>query len=205
MIEVEGNNRISDETVIAYAGVEIGENILAISKTKIEQGLISDPYLTVDKIERKLPNTLIIHVKEQPVLAAVLYDKQYLMISQEGTVLEIAGDHGGSIQVTGLGVSAAVLGARVQGPSEYQLYVIKEICAWIDTLSVKDHLISLDVTDPTMMTMKTKTGITIILGTEDNLDIKKEWMESVLPRLIHEGKRYGTLDITGSSGANFIP
>ena len=56
-----------------------------------------------------------------------------------------------------------------------------------------------------MMNLSTSIGVTIRLGNDDNLEQKFVWIDTLLPRLEQEGRRYGTLDVSGTSGASFIP
>ena len=53
--------------------------------------------------------------------------------------------------------------------------------------------------------VKLDTGMTLRLGTIDNVDAKLGWVETLMPRLTEEGKITGTLDVTGENGASYIP
>ncbi|MFR4009352.1 MAG: hypothetical protein ACLT0Y_08820 [Christensenellales bacterium] len=62
----------------------------------------------------------------------------------------------------------------------------------------------MDIAQPAAVHIKTDTGMTIRIDA-DNLDSKINWLNTLMPRLIQEGKLTGTLDVTGEKGASYIP
>lgn len=204
-IEVSGNSAFPTEKIVQLSGVQLGQNMFAVTKSQVEKGLAQEPMVAVEKIERKWPSVIVIHVRERSVLAAVQYDGQYLLIAEDGMVLEMSAQAQGAFPVVGLGVTGAQKGAALTGPSTYQMRVLKEVAQRATGSAVSDKLTSLDMTDPTMMYLTTSIGAKIRLGNDDDLEQKFAWIDSILPRLEQEGKRYGTLDVSGTSGASFIP
>ena len=179
--------------------------MFAVTRAQVEKGLSEEPMVTVEKVQRRWPSTIVIHVRERSVLAAVQYDGQYLFIAEDGMVLELGAQAQGAFPVTGLGVTGAKKGAVLTGPSAYQMQTLTQVVQRAGASAVSDKLTSLDMTDPTMMYLTSSLGVKIRLGNDDNLEQKFTWIDSVLPRLEQEGKRYGTLDVSGTSGASFIP
>ena len=74
----------------------------------------------------------------------------------------------------------------------------------------KTTLIAVNKNDTTVketytIHVKLDTGMTLRLGTIENVDAKLGWVETLMPRLTEEGKITGTLDVTGENGASYIP
>ena len=204
-IEVSGSGVFSAEEIVQLSGVQLGQNMFAVTKSQVEQGLAQEPMVVVERVERRWPSTVVIHVSERSVMAAVQYDGQYLLIAEDGMVLDIGAQAQGAFAVTGLGVTGAAKGAVLTGPSAYEMRVLTQVAQRAAASAVADKLTTLDMTDPTMMNLSTSIGVTIRLGNDDNLEQKFVWIDTLLPRLEQEGRRYGTLDVSGTSGASFIP
>ncbi len=204
-IEVEGNHLFTGDEIIGLSGVCAGDNLFSVSADQVEEGLKQQPYISLVSVERKWPSTIILHVKEREAVAAVSYDKRYLLVAQDTTVLKMQTEANDYIVVDGMGVVAAVVGATLQGPTAYQIHVMDILTQQISQSACAASISTIDLRDPAAMTMTAGCGITIRLGTEENLQTKFTWIENLLPRLEQEGKRYGVLDVSGSSGASYIP
>ncbi len=204
-IEVLGNRLFSAEEIITLSGIQKGDNLFAVSEDQVKNGLAAQPFLTLTRLDRKWPSTIVLNISEKKAVAAISFDRKYILIAQDGMALKIQTDSKDYLVVDGMGVTAAVVGAKIQGATEYQLYVLNLICAKVATSACKASIVGMNLRDPAAVTLQTVCGITIRIGSEENLDMKFTWIENLLPRKIEEGTTYGTLDVTGSHGASFIP
>lgn len=205
-ITVEGNNVIPQEQIIALSGIHLEDNLFLIRTGQVRQGIETNPYLIFVKVQRILPDKVVLHVTERQAVAAVPMGGQYVLIDAEGIVLEITNQAGDYPVANGLGPTGANLGERLVGPTDYQWRVFQAVLLPImQTEEVSEHISGIELSEPTAVTLSTKQGITIRIGDEENMDTKLQWIRTLLPRLIDEGKRFGTLDVTGTTGASFIP
>lgn len=204
-IQVEGSDRFSDEEIIALSGVQTGQNLFLVSKKQIKENIERQPYLQFTDLSYELPSTLILHVTEKKAYGAVPFDGQYAFIDEKGIVLQLSAEANNVPVVEGFGPTAATLGAQIQGPSVYQLYVFEQIMPRILEQSFAETIESIDVSQPAAVHLKTDTGMTIRIGNVDDLDTKISWLATLMPRLAEEGKLTGTLDVTGKSGASYVP
>ncbi len=204
-IQIKGNRLFSADEIIFLSGIRKGDNLFAVSVDKVKSGFAEQPFLSLVSLERKWPSTIVLNVSERKAIAAVTFDQKYILIAEDGTALKIQNEAQDYLVVEGLGVTAAAVGAKVQGATDYQLYVMNLLYTRIAKSTCKASIVGMNMRDPAAVTLKTSSGITIRLGTEENMETKFAWLENLLPRLMDEGKRYGTLDVTGSTGASYIP
>lgn len=64
-IEIEGNSRMSDAEILALSGVAQGDNSIDLNMYDVEQRLVADPWIASVTVERVLPGTLRILVREK--------------------------------------------------------------------------------------------------------------------------------------------
>lgn len=73
-IEIDVNGTMPKAEVLECSGVRLGQNLLAINLAEVRRQMLSNPYISEVKLERRLPDTLLISIDErQPV--AILYPR----------------------------------------------------------------------------------------------------------------------------------
>ena len=70
-IHVTGNNRISDQEIIAFAELDAPSNIFKINRHSLEEKIASMPWIDSASIKRNMAAELIIQVREHRALAIV--------------------------------------------------------------------------------------------------------------------------------------
>ena len=96
-IDVQTDGQISTDQLRRWAGVKLGENLFALSLSRVKRDLELVPAIRSVAVERLLPRTLRISVSErEPVAQAYVsqlradgrgYDMQVLQIDTEGCVM----------------------------------------------------------------------------------------------------------------------
>lgn len=89
VISVSGTERYNEEEIIFFSGVELEQNLFAISGRKVSENLSSTfSYIEKAKIKRRLPNEIeIIVVEYHPELIAAC-EQGYLLLSEQGHVID---------------------------------------------------------------------------------------------------------------------
>ena len=106
-VVVTGNSRYQADEVAAATGVERGDNLILLDKRGIAQRLYTQlPYIMEVRINRQLPNTLLVEVTETQAIAAIQGAGAYWLLSASGKLLEAADAQD----------YMAILGAEAQGP-----------------------------------------------------------------------------------------
>lgn len=93
-IIVENNDKVSDNTIISVSGIKLYKNMFLFNKhfaiQRIEK---AESYIESVKITRKIPNKIIIDVKERvPVVQIKLSDNSYAYIDNQGYILEFSNE-----------------------------------------------------------------------------------------------------------------
>jgi cell division protein FtsQ len=87
-IQVEGQTRYSQEQIINSSGVKTEQNLLRVNSKKVMKNISNQlPYAEHIVIKKKLPDLLVIQVKEPDIQAVVQNEKPYI-ISGMGRVLD---------------------------------------------------------------------------------------------------------------------
>ena len=93
-ITVENNQKVSDNTIISVSGIKLYKNMFMFNKHIASQKIIkSENYIESVKIKRKLPNKVVIDVKERVVAVQIkLSDNSYAYIDNQGYILEFSSE-----------------------------------------------------------------------------------------------------------------
>ena len=88
-ITVSGNARYTSEEIIAASGIEIEDNLFLLNKYSAAQAIFEKlPYVEEATINRALPDTIVITVRECAAAAGVVTPEGYWLISENGKLLE---------------------------------------------------------------------------------------------------------------------
>ncbi len=88
-VVVSGNEKYTKDEVCSKINLKKSENLFQLNKSYAKKLLMADPYIKNVDIKRKLPDTIIIKVKERKVRGYVPYMGTYLFIDEEGRVLDV--------------------------------------------------------------------------------------------------------------------
>ena len=85
-IRVEGEAQYTEQEVRKAAGIQIGDNLYLINKSKASDNVFSTlPYVRKVRIYRELPSTLIIEVQESAVAGIIITPEGDWVLNAEGT------------------------------------------------------------------------------------------------------------------------
>jgi len=89
-IDVIGNEKIDESTIISLSGELEGRNIFKISKKKVINNIKDNPYIDSVTIKRILPGRLQINVSERKTAYQVKVINSYIYINYQGYILEVS-------------------------------------------------------------------------------------------------------------------
>ncbi|WMJ84987.1 cell division protein FtsQ/DivIB [Oscillospiraceae bacterium LTW-04] len=88
-IQVVGDTRYAKEELIDVAGIRLGENLFRVSQKETSEKLIAGyPYIAQVRLQRVLPNSLLLHVAEAQPKAAIETGQAYMLLDERARVLE---------------------------------------------------------------------------------------------------------------------
>jgi cell division protein FtsQ len=86
-ITIEGEDRLSEAEVRGAASIELGDNVFAHSESDVVTALLGHPWIAEAHVERRLPGTFRITIRER-VAAAILELEEPYLVSDEGAVFK---------------------------------------------------------------------------------------------------------------------
>lgn len=89
-INVSGNSKLTSQDIINLSQIETGINTFKISFKKVTELLKQEPYIESVNIERKLPNTININVKERVPTYMLEFANGFVYMNNQGYMLEIS-------------------------------------------------------------------------------------------------------------------
>ncbi|OGP14151.1 MAG: hypothetical protein A2052_05875 [Deltaproteobacteria bacterium GWA2_54_12] len=112
-ITVAGAQRVASEEVLAASGIVQGQNIFSFSKDEVTSRLKANPWLESVEINRELPGTIEITVKERDAIALVKLDSLYVMDSNGVIFKKFTAEEGLDLPVvTGLSKESLAAGTE---------------------------------------------------------------------------------------------
>jgi cell division protein FtsQ len=93
-VTLEGSERLDREAVLSAAGIAIGENVFAVSPEEAQARLVRHPWIASATVERRLPATFELHIREHVAVAVVVVERDdedrgtLMLLSEEGTVFK---------------------------------------------------------------------------------------------------------------------
>ncbi len=206
-ITVLGNRNIEYNEIVKLSGIEIGENIFKLDVKRVEENLKSNPYIAVEKIERKFPDTVILHINERESRAVIEYMGVYIVMDSHGYILEVRNDLGGISYpiITGMRVTAFLVGQRIQSSDPYQVRILDELLSPLYTHEVNSMISEINIEDPGNIFCISREGILVKIGQASDMEKKILLMKEVLNQLNREGITKGVLDVTAGNSASYKP
>ena len=121
-IVVTGQRTYTEAEIQAAAGVEIGDNLYLLNKHEVAARIVKTlPYIESIRINRKLPDTLLISVQECSRPMALVQDGYTWLISCRGKIVEqLAGEDSGDYgRISGCQLLAPSVGEAIALATEY--------------------------------------------------------------------------------------
>jgi len=211
-IQVEGNVRYTAQEVIEASGVQMGDNLIALSGGRVSASIRAQlPYVEGVALRRAYPDGLVIKVTERVAAASVDSAEGRWLVSAQGKVLERDDGSTQTIQISGLTALAPYAGGMLQTAEEEALTLeyVKELLAVLEGSGMLERCTALDCTSASSMTLS--YGIyRLRLPRGGDYDYCIRLAQSALTKGLEEGKlqegQGGLLDLTVADGrARFRP
>ena len=91
-INIDGNYIVSDEEIIAESRIYVGNHIFNYNKNEAIDRIKNFSYIKDADIKRSLPKTVDILVEEREVFLQFSHLSSYILVDNEGCILEIKDD-----------------------------------------------------------------------------------------------------------------
>jgi cell division protein FtsQ len=129
-IEIQGQNRLKSREVLETAGVDYGQNTLALSMDELESALSRNPWIAELSIRRVLPDGIEIKIRE--------YEPRYWV--KQGGDLVYADEYGSPIAPVSTGTFASYPLLEVEGGAEYLTARLPELAGSLERMNFPVNL-----------------------------------------------------------------
>lgn len=195
-ILVEDNRNITSEEIIKLSNIKVGNNIFYLNLNESETNIRKNSYISNVDIKRKLPNKIIIHVDERSAFFYIKKGENYLIVDNEGVILEEKATIKGMnlIRLDGL-KGEYVVGETIKSDDDRKVDLIKQMSKLIKNLKkgVPEPTL-VDITDITDIKMY-YGNMVIKLGTSSELDKKYNKALNILMDANLQNKK-GYIDVS---------
>lgn len=182
-IEVQGNKVVDSKTIINNSGIYTGNNIFYLNVQNIRKNILKNPYVLDAVINRSLPDRIIISITERNAHYYVKMDKSFLILDNNGIILERRNDLKGMklTQITGIKSSGRKVGESIfpESLNSSGIQILNIFSDLIERNKSNYIISSIDLSDT--LDLKAYYGnMCVKLGTKDELESKLNKALSIL-------------------------
>ncbi len=195
-IIIVGNTAVTDEEIIALAGIEKGMNIFAADAAVLSQMIPIEPKIQSATIEKKLPGTIKIIVTEREGVAMMNVGRAMVEIDSAGRII----DRYTRVENASLPLLSGV-DTTDQGliPGSYleggQITAALEILQYLPEDA--ENIGEINVADVQLIKLYTSSGIEIRLGDSSNFQEKYLYYNTILDEQERKGaKKIRYIDVS---------
>lgn len=182
-IQVQNNEKISTDTIISLSNLTIGENIYKTSINTIKKNIKQNAYIESVDIKRKLPNKILITVKERKTTYNLEYANSFVYINNQGYILDILEDKLDVPIIEGYTTSGEniIVGNRLNDEDLEKLGTVLKIMESASMNEISNFITKINISD--------KQNYTIILegekkkvyiGDASNLSTRMLYLKAIL-------------------------
>ena len=200
-IVVSGDAVYSHETVIKASGVSEGDNLIFLSKSKLDKKISSElTYIGSVTVKRRLPSTLELVVKKTDAKLGIAMNGYFTLLDENGKVLEKDLETvGENIILLNLGeIESAELGETVVLKEEKVFTKLQGVLTECNQIGLHDISL-MDISDIYNIKIVYQGRITLELGETDseNLSSKLALGKAAIEKQDEENNLYrGTINLT---------
>ena len=205
-ITVEGSTHYTEEEIIQASGLSLGQSIFSVNKrTAAERILQAFPY--VERVTVKSPSftTLKITIEEAEPIAVTEAEDGWFILGENGKGLEKLPDGSGRaeeyLKIRCTLEPGAGVGSRLMSDEDMEL--LQSILTAISSHGLTD-IREIDLKDNIDLRLRWKDQITILLGSDINLDHKMAVLSTMFPLVLkeHGDDTRGQIDLSSYSNAD---
>ncbi len=202
-IEVMGESRYSEATILEAAGVSVGDNLYLLNKYTVSSNIYQKcPYVQDVRINRQPPDTLVIEVTECSAVAAIAQNGSYWLISSQGKIVEKK-TSSDLPKVDGCVLVDPAVGSWVQMEEGSDQTELCALLAALEDAGVMDQMEGIHLDDAGTVVMDYAGRFTVELPRGADYAKKLYQLSSAISQL--ETNETGTFNMNDEEKTFFIP
>lgn len=200
-ISVTGDGVYSSEEIIRVSEIEIGDNLIFLSKNRINK-LVTEklPYVGSVKLKRRLPAHLEIQVTKTDAVFGIAQDGFYTLLDRDGKVLETNVEYIGTDKtlLNAGKVVSAVVGEKIVLENEKSFPRIEEVYETCEKVGLQD-ITEINITELHNIKVVYQGRITLELGKTDGDRLSKKLAfgkAAIDKQNVEDNQFRGTINLT---------
>ena len=208
-ITVNGEQRYTEDQIREAAAIQIGDNLFLLNKYDVAQNIIDElPYIEEIRINRDLPDTLEIDVKECSTPLAVVQDGSAWLISPKGKIVDqqeeaAAADYG---TITGCQLLSPTVGTQIALSTEYssQQESLLALMAALEDADMLENVDGIRVDDLSAIRMDYIGRFTVKMPYDADYPTKLKILRQALEHEVVQDNMTGTFDMMREDGKVYL-
>ncbi len=212
-IKIEGTAGYTEEEILTALDIKEGSNLYSFDVEDKESNLVHAlPYINGVTIERKLPSTIIVHIKECMPSMYVNLEGDYYLLTDSMQILEHTTD---ITKLQGLmrvdmkpeTVSRCIVGERLQFSDKRTGDVIKEAYSTVVKLEMEKRVLSIDANNRFSIYLTIDKDYKVYMGDIGEFETKLAFAKGIVEKLgtIQGETSAGTIDVSEINKGVFRP
>ncbi len=209
-IRIEGNQKFTDEEIISLSGIRKGQPLLGLNAEDISRNIESTVYLRFRYLEKELPDTVILSVREREACCWMTWCGIFYTMDKERMVLFETEEEGvrpsNLVRVDGLRIrSGCMVGQTLMLESAEQQSVFTNLFLEMKVLGCTEDIAEADLSNLSSLLLTTRDGFTVRLGDANNLHAKLRSMLLTRDELVRRGYNGGIINVVNLENPIFSP
>ena len=146
-VEVSGNVRYTADEIIEASGIETGDNLVALSRSRVSAAICTKlPYVENVSVKKVLPDGVVLRVSERVAAASVESAEGRWLISAQGKLLEKDNGAAQTVTINGLTAVGPYPGGMIQVAEEDEatLSYVTQLLTQMESHGWLGHCTALD-------------------------------------------------------------
>lgn len=206
-LRVVGLNRLSWQEVARSAGLSASSNYFGLDEEQVKAGINANRYLVFEKMQKVLPNTLVLHVHERQPMASINYIGIAYIMADDGMILEKTrdlSDHGLPV-VSGLSLRDIRQGSHPVSTRFGQMEACIALVRELHAQGFAPEVLDVNLSETSSIYLSTRDGFSVHLGDANYLRAKVGTVRAVLQKLREAGRSGGVIEATVPGEATYRP
>ena len=208
-VAVTGQQRYTEQQVREAAGVAAGDNLYLLNKNTVASNIVEAlPYIEHIRINRKLPDTLLIEVEECGRPLAVLQDGYAWLVSPKGKIVEqlAPGEAAGYATISGCTLLAPSVGTKIVLATEYasQQESLLDLLAALEDAEMLDNVDGIRLDAPAFIAMDYAGRFAVEMLYGDDYAYKLKALNAALDSGKIQDNMTGTFDMRREDGRTYF-
>ena len=196
-LEITGDGRLSEDRIREYSGLREGLNLFAVDLKEVEKKLSEVPDIESVYIERRLPHTLVVKVRERVPVARIRGSESLrypFLVDRNGVVMAYRLRAAGLPLITGVAERLRP-GRAVQDPDVAVALRILNLCDAIGYLRRYVRIERIDLSYDDFIDVRLEGGTRVRMPRHDLQD-RLENLAAILKLARDQGRRLKEIDLT---------